>query len=186
MRPLTAARFRGATFVVLLSTLLACDPEVSDAGDAATDPDGAVSEPDASAGDSCDRLSADWDAFLAANRACSTDAECVLWGTIDSCNCTGYYSGPDGPALNRRALPEAERRFPISAVRDCGRSFERRFLNSGICDAWWTNAVCRSGACRAVIPRDLGGSDQGCLPSAQPDAGPPDAGPPDAGVDAGG
>lgn len=123
----------------------------------------------------CAQLSADWYEFQRANRGpCASDDECVLYGTIPTCECDGYYDVPGGagPTLVRSALEEAERRFPEdSTVTEC-RFVSTPYpnLNSGICDAWYVNPRCLEGVCVSETRGDTAGVDA-CLPSARPDAG---------------
>ncbi|MCB9595255.1 MAG: hypothetical protein H6719_21230 [Sandaracinaceae bacterium] len=135
------------------AALGACDP--SPIG-----PDAATADADTST--RCLQLSEEWETFLDVNAACASDDECVLYGVEETCNCAGYYSGPSGPAFNRRALAEAADRFPTAATVGCGPVVEARWVGKGLCDAWWTVAICREGRCRAAVPREVGQPEQRC------------------------
>lgn len=136
---------------------------------AAEEPPGGL---DASAGRTCEELDREFEAFVEANRSCSRDEDCTLWGAYASCNCIGAYDYPEsGPAIHRDALEEAERRFPTSAATVCPMNGSRsRHVNTGPCDAWWEGAECREGICRGRLRGHLSGPEA-CLPSARTDAG---------------
>ena len=160
----------------------------------------AARDVDASIETACVELGQGWADFASTHRACTIDSECVLYGEPGDCNC-GWGLTPK--AINRAALAEAERRFPLEEARACVVASRVYGVGLGdLCDSYTIGPNCSLGNCTVypygdawglcsigrvdsgLDPPPDGGSTPG-TPDAAPDAVITDGGGPNETTDAG-
>jgi len=123
----------------------ACVPD-GNAPECASDaPD--VDAPDADAGIACGKLQAAWLAFVAANRACETNADCVVVGGTGTCDCGPSLGEASGDAISKSASEGAGLYFDrynecIASGHHFGCTFDAGPAR---------NLRCKSGTCTADL-----------------------------------
>lgn len=97
----------------------------------------------------CEELAAEWRAFVDANRTCSEDADCIVVGGSQTCDCAPAIGAGSGDGIARDALDDARGLF--DRFRACIPLVDW----PGTCDAAPARVSCVGGSCVA--------SERSCL-----------------------